>query len=205
MNLRKLLIVAACGILTLLVGSATRAEDGHEGWLRYAPLDAAAAKTYASLPRSVRAESDSPVLRSAREELTRGLHGMLGITLVMQAAERSSNRSRHRQKSRCRILPHPLVWREQQAVAPDHRRRRPRRPLRCLRAPQQNRAPRISRESRRNAAPLRPRPLGQRLGQSRRHHRTRLRRPLDFLRRRQRSSRSLARERLRPPARLDRH
>ena len=86
MNLRKLLIVAACGMLCLLVASATRAEDGHEGWLRYAPLDAAAAKTYASLPRTVRAESDSPVLRSAREELTRGLHGMLGITLSAQAA-----------------------------------------------------------------------------------------------------------------------
>src|SRR5580704_14949748 len=83
MSLRKLLIVAACG---LLVASATRAEDGHEGWLRYAPLDAAAAKTYASLPRSIRAEGDSPVLRSAREELARGLHGMLGITLVTQAA-----------------------------------------------------------------------------------------------------------------------
>jgi alpha-glucuronidase len=86
MNLRKLLIVAACGMLCLLVASATRAEDGHEGWLRYAPLDAAAAKTYASLPRTVRAESDSPVLRSAREELTRGLHEMLRITLSAQAA-----------------------------------------------------------------------------------------------------------------------
>jgi alpha-glucuronidase len=82
MNLRKLLIVAACGILTLLVGSATRAEDGHEGWLRYAPLDAAAAKTYATLPHAVRLEGDSLVLRSAREELARGLHGMLGITLT---------------------------------------------------------------------------------------------------------------------------
>src|SRR5580704_5796978 len=86
MNLRKLLIVAACGMLCLLVASATRAEDGHEGWLRYAPLDAPAAKTYASLPRAVRAENDSPVLRSAREELARGLHGMLGITLSAQAA-----------------------------------------------------------------------------------------------------------------------
>jgi alpha-glucuronidase len=86
MSLRKLLIVAACGILTLLVGPATRAEDGHEGWLRYALLDAASAKTYESLPRAVRAESDSPVLRSACEELASGLHGMLGITLSAQAA-----------------------------------------------------------------------------------------------------------------------
>jgi alpha-glucuronidase len=86
MNLRKVLSCAACGILFLVGVSAARAEDGHEGWLRYAQLDATAAKTYASLPHAVRVEGDSVVLRSAREELSRGLHGMLGITVLAQGA-----------------------------------------------------------------------------------------------------------------------
>ncbi|HUE42421.1 MAG TPA: alpha-glucuronidase family glycosyl hydrolase, partial [Candidatus Sulfotelmatobacter sp.] len=70
--------------------SACRAEDGHEGWLRYAALDASAAKTYASLPHAVRVDGDSGVLRSAREELSRGIRGMLGITLTAQGASEST-------------------------------------------------------------------------------------------------------------------
>jgi alpha-glucuronidase len=63
-----------------------RAEDGHEAWLRYAPIDASAAKIYASLPHAIAVQGDSVVLRSAREELSRGLHGMLGIALAKQGA-----------------------------------------------------------------------------------------------------------------------
>jgi alpha-glucuronidase len=63
------------------------AEDGHEAWLRYAPLDAATAKTPSFLPYgqpsiTVDVEGDSLVLRSAREELARGLHGMLDIPVA---------------------------------------------------------------------------------------------------------------------------
>src|SRR5215475_8699656 len=87
MRTRLLIRAVLLSFLTaLFVAGVARAEDGHEGWLRYAPLDAAALKTYASLPHVVRVEGDSVVLRSAREELSRGLHGMLGITVAAQAA-----------------------------------------------------------------------------------------------------------------------
>src|SRR3984957_13774971 len=72
--------------LSAIVSSSSLAEDGHEAWLRYAPLDGSAAKTFASLPHAVRVQGDSVVLRSAREELSRGFHGMLGITLATQSA-----------------------------------------------------------------------------------------------------------------------
>ena len=85
MTIRKLFLLAAYSALLLLVSSA-HAEDGHEAWLRYESLDGASAKMFASLPHSVRVEGDSLVLRSAREELTRGIHGMLGITPVAQRA-----------------------------------------------------------------------------------------------------------------------
>jgi alpha-glucuronidase len=84
----------ACAVVLILssaiVSSTCRAEDGHEGWLRYAPLDASAAKTYALLPHAVRVEGNSVVLRSAREELSRGMRGILGITLVTQPANGSA-------------------------------------------------------------------------------------------------------------------
>jgi alpha-glucuronidase len=88
-NMRIRLLSAALVLIFLcaISSSPCRAEDGHEGWLRYAQLDAPSAKTYASLPRVLRVEGDSPVLRSAREELSRGVHGMLGITLATQDAD----------------------------------------------------------------------------------------------------------------------
>jgi alpha-glucuronidase len=80
-------LIAACTLILIGLSSASVswAEDGHEGWLRYAPLDTAAAKSYASIPNTVDVEGDSPVLRSAQAELARGLHGMLGLTLAIRA------------------------------------------------------------------------------------------------------------------------
>jgi alpha-glucuronidase len=66
--------------------SCLRAETGYEAWLRYAPLDEAAAARYESLPASVVVSSDSPILLAAQEELIRGVRGLLGRTL---RAERS--------------------------------------------------------------------------------------------------------------------
>ncbi|HEX3896533.1 MAG TPA: alpha-glucuronidase family glycosyl hydrolase, partial [Rudaea sp.] len=88
MNSRKPSPLAACIFifLSLIFLSAANAEDGHEAWLRYAPLDAAAAKMHATLPHTVEVEGDSLVLRTAREELARGLHGMLGVTLANRDA-----------------------------------------------------------------------------------------------------------------------
>jgi alpha-glucuronidase len=67
--------------LAAFVPLHARAETGAEAWLRYAPLDEQAARQYAALPAAVVLFGDSPVLRSAQDELVRGVRGMLGRTL----------------------------------------------------------------------------------------------------------------------------
>src|SRR5882757_2974927 len=68
--------------LGLLIASGLlHAETGREAWLRYAPLDDTARAKYASMPASTVALGDSPVIRSAQQELLRGVRGMLGKTL----------------------------------------------------------------------------------------------------------------------------
>src|SRR5713226_3728289 len=57
------------------------AESGHDAWLRFARLDARAARMYEALPASVVVLGDSVVLETAQRELTRGLKEMLGKTL----------------------------------------------------------------------------------------------------------------------------
>ena len=57
------------------------AETGAEAWLRYAALDSASAKSYARLPGQTVLLGESAVLRSAQEELVRGVAQMLGRTL----------------------------------------------------------------------------------------------------------------------------
>jgi alpha-glucuronidase len=68
------------GLVLLTV--VLRAESGHEAWLRYPFIsEETVRKQYASLPATVVLSGDSPVLASAREELIRGIRGMLGRTL----------------------------------------------------------------------------------------------------------------------------
>ncbi len=76
--------------LTLLLGTALAiplaAETGYDAWLRYAPVEEAGVKArYSTLPATVVVLGDSVVIRSAREELIRGLRGMLGRTLRVEA------------------------------------------------------------------------------------------------------------------------
>jgi alpha-glucuronidase len=54
-----------------------QAENGSAGWLRYAPLPAAAKAQYAALPSHVVALDDSAMGQSASAELKRGLGSML--------------------------------------------------------------------------------------------------------------------------------
>ncbi len=58
-----------------------RAEDGSAAWLRYAPLDAEAARVYTSLPASTVLLGNTPVLTTAQSELMRGVKSMLDRTL----------------------------------------------------------------------------------------------------------------------------
>ena len=65
--------------------AALFAETGQDAWLRYAAIeDAAVLQRYSTLPASVVVTSDSPVMLSAREELIRGVRGMLGRTLRIE-------------------------------------------------------------------------------------------------------------------------
>jgi len=74
-------IVAACIALCAASLHCARAENGYEAWLRHARLDPAAAQKYKSLPSSVILLGNSPVPNAARDELLRGMKGMLGTTL----------------------------------------------------------------------------------------------------------------------------
>jgi len=53
-----------------------------EAWLRYAPLDAKTAKSYAQLPEKTVVLGDSVVLKAAQQELIHGVEQMLGQTLT---------------------------------------------------------------------------------------------------------------------------
>jgi alpha-glucuronidase len=71
----------------VLTPTAIHAEDGHEAWLRYAPIrDEVARKHYAALPAVVVRLDDSALARSAQQEIVRGVTGMLDRTLRAEAS-----------------------------------------------------------------------------------------------------------------------
>lgn len=72
--------IVVLGVL-LCFPAVLGAETGAEAWLRYAPLADVERAKYASLPGSVVRLGESPVLDSARDELVRGIHRMLGRTV----------------------------------------------------------------------------------------------------------------------------
>jgi alpha-glucuronidase len=75
-------LASLCALAALVAAAGLHAENGHDAWLRYAPLDAArAAQDRQALPAVVVTLGQSPVVDSARDELIRGVRGMLGVTL----------------------------------------------------------------------------------------------------------------------------
>jgi alpha-glucuronidase len=70
--------LTAAGCLLFPAVRQLPAETGREAWLRYAPLSDSEKRGYDRLPTVVVRFGDSPVLRSAQQELVRGLTGMLG-------------------------------------------------------------------------------------------------------------------------------
>jgi alpha-glucuronidase len=71
----------------LLLAWTLRAETGYEAWLRYAPLQGASLQqSNAAVPAIVVMAGDSKVLASARDELVRGMRGMLGRTLQTRSS-----------------------------------------------------------------------------------------------------------------------
>jgi alpha-glucuronidase len=69
--------------IVILSATCARAENGYDAWLRYATIaDDDIRQQYNSIPTVVIKLGDSPVLQSAADELTRGLRGMLDLTLT---------------------------------------------------------------------------------------------------------------------------
>lgn len=62
----------------LLAPLIARAEDGHDLWLRYRPVEAGEAAAYRASAGAVAPVADTPTLKLARAELERGLAGLLG-------------------------------------------------------------------------------------------------------------------------------
>jgi alpha-glucuronidase len=83
-------LAAAVLLGALLAPAAAGAEDGYELWLRYRPVsDPALLEHYRAAVTGLRVEGDSETLRAARDELARGLEGLLGrpVPLVDGVAE----------------------------------------------------------------------------------------------------------------------
>jgi alpha-glucuronidase len=80
------LFVLLCSVSALAIRS--RAETGYDAWLRYERIDdAMVKKNYdQSLPAVVVSLGNSEVIQSARNELIRGVRGMLGRTLRIETA-----------------------------------------------------------------------------------------------------------------------
>lgn len=70
-------------VLVALVSSSAPAETGSELWLRYRTVPNAALRAeYRRAFRAIVVDGESPTLRAAREELTRGLTGLLGAPVA---------------------------------------------------------------------------------------------------------------------------
>lgn len=76
------MLLAALALMACSAGA--RAEDGYNLWLRYAPLDPVLAADYATQLGEVVAPAQTPTLRAARDELVRGLTGLLGTAPRIQ-------------------------------------------------------------------------------------------------------------------------
>ena len=81
-------VVWALGAFALVIGTPARAraETGYDAWLRYAALPEAVRARYATLPRTVTVLGDSLVLRTARDEVVRGLSSLLASPVQASAA-----------------------------------------------------------------------------------------------------------------------
>jgi alpha-glucuronidase len=78
-------VAIALALLAVATASRSMAETGYDAWLRYSPVTENVAKTYQWLPEQVVLLNDGLVAKSAAEELTRGLKGLLNKRLSRRA------------------------------------------------------------------------------------------------------------------------
>jgi alpha-glucuronidase len=67
-----------CLAVALLPAAPAAAEDGYDLWLRYVPVQAALADGYGAHATELAIAADTPTARATRDELQRGLRGLLG-------------------------------------------------------------------------------------------------------------------------------
>jgi alpha-glucuronidase len=84
----RFVMVAATLFCTVALAQVSRPETGTEAWLPYSALTPQAARSYQSLPSHIALLGDSALLKTAQQELLRGVGQMLGGTL--QDGARSS-------------------------------------------------------------------------------------------------------------------
>jgi alpha-glucuronidase len=82
-EIRSLPLILIFASLLFSCGQPACAETGYDAWLRYAPLGEPARK-YDQLPQVVVSLDDSVISNSARDELVRGVQGMLGKKLRVE-------------------------------------------------------------------------------------------------------------------------
>src|SRR5436305_5572811 len=72
----------------ILAPSAARAEDGYRLWLRYDPVEAPARQAYSARATAIVAPGTSPTATAARDELQRGLTGLLARPIPIASSGR---------------------------------------------------------------------------------------------------------------------
>lgn len=83
---RLSLFAFGCWLAALLCLPAAQAEDGHDLWLRQAPVESGAAGDYRARLAQLVAPEATATQRVARDELLRGLGGLLGSAPTLAAA-----------------------------------------------------------------------------------------------------------------------
>ena len=83
------LLTVMCVLAGLALAPAAKAEDGHDLWLRYRPVEGPARAPYAAAGTAVAPTARTPTLSIAHAELERGLSGLLGAApMVAEAGSR---------------------------------------------------------------------------------------------------------------------
>lgn len=75
--LRRALLVLLAAVAGVAASAPAQADDGYRLWLRYDPVGAEHLATYRAQASQVVLAGDSPTLQAARDELVRGLSGLL--------------------------------------------------------------------------------------------------------------------------------
>lgn len=78
-------LLCLCWLAGLVTGLPAMAEDGYALWLRYVPLDAGRQAAYRAHATELVVDAGTPTGRAIRDELQRGLHGLLGRAPVLAA------------------------------------------------------------------------------------------------------------------------